>query len=193
MGDVAKSSSWVDLFRNCGNLGRFLIFTMAFFVMTVVAVWFALKMAHPETITFDEHGTLKIAGIGRPTQYVVILPASQCWMNTGMPLNNGERAYIQTSGRIHPMYRLVHAAEEGASTFHNNWVDPDRDTEPNKNELDLSRSRMLIKPDAPIGKGIGFRGNREQWTTTKLYKRSAYRCESYRKGRCKSLEKENCG
>ncbi len=89
------------MFTDFGNLSRLLIFLAALAILFLLMAYVLVRYLNPETIRLDTDGTVTVSGIGRPTQYLVLLPSSQCWMKTTISLKQGQRAHILSSGRAH--------------------------------------------------------------------------------------------
>jgi hypothetical protein len=160
MPENSSPTSWVDLFTDFGNLSRLLIFLAALAILFLLMAYVLVTYLNPESIRLDTAGTVTISGIGRPTQYLVLLPSSQCWMKTTISLKQGQRAHILSSGRVHlAVGSLVQATDKGQRTIHHTWLGPEGDTSPRVARLDIQRRQMLVAPGEPIGSVLAYVGS----------------------------------
>lgn len=157
MPENPSPTSWVDLFTDFGNLSRLLIFLAALAILFATMAYVLVRYLKPETIQLDTAGTVTITGIGRPPQYLVLLPSSQCWMKTTISLKQGQRAHILSSGRVHLSAKnLVLATDKGQKMIHHTWVGPEGDMSTSSSRLDIQRRAMLIAPGEPIGSVLAY-------------------------------------
>jgi hypothetical protein len=108
--------SWTQIFWEKAPYRRFLLAILFIFAILILFVESLLLLVRPERLVFNEkEGTVEISGIGQPARGVIILPASELWISTGVRVSAGQTLYIKTSGRVNlAIHRLVDAAREGA-------------------------------------------------------------------------------
>jgi hypothetical protein len=150
-GIFAGFSSYSHLFRFC------LAFTYIA-VLVGIIIWIVTSKLSPKQqvkVDFKEGSTL-ISFNNEPQKALVVVPASQLWMDSGLELKPGQKINVSASGAIHlSVHRLVDAAENSQPPRHV-WTTPSGEDEKNLKCVDRERKPFLIKPDALYGTLLAY-------------------------------------
>lgn len=154
-------ASWVDIFTNWTHLVRFLTFCAFCLAALLLVGYIAIHLVGADTFEVDENGHVKISGIGHPNRYLVLLPASVRWVDTGVELKHSQCADIRSSGSVHlSISGMWEAARQGHPALHGEGNGPDGLPRPPSDDKD-ARYGLLLAQDAPMGSVVAIVTNHD--------------------------------
>jgi hypothetical protein len=145
-------------FSSYSHLLRFCLAVTYIAILAGIIIWIVTSKLSPKQqvkVDFKEGSTL-VSFNGEPQKALVVVPASQLWMDSGLELKPGQKINVSASGAIHlAVHRLVDAAQNSQLPRHG-WTNPSGGDEANLKCVDQERKPLLIKKDAPYGSLLAY-------------------------------------
>jgi hypothetical protein len=155
-GKPAESHSWVEIFKGNWILARFLFGVVFVVVVSGLTLYKAISALRPTIGVNSQQGTITLSGFGQPDKAVLLLPASQLWVDTGIDVSAKQRVRVSCGGAVHlAVHRLVESAKNPTEPLHHVWGGPDGNPSEDR-PIDVSRQKMLVEPNAKIGVVMAF-------------------------------------
>ena len=156
MNSAVKSHSWVEIFKSNGILARFLFGLVFVVVVSGVTLYEVISLLRPTLAVNSQEGTITLSGFGQPDRAILLLPASQLWVDTGIDVSAKQQVRVSCGGNVHlAVHRLVQSAKSPTEPLHHVWGGPDGNPSEDR-PIDISRRKMLVDPNAKIGAVMAF-------------------------------------
>jgi hypothetical protein len=151
-----EGRSWVEIFTSNWILARFLFGLVFVVVVSGVTLYEVISLLRPTLAVNSQEGTITLSGFGQPDRALLLLPASQFWVDTGIDVSAKQQVRVSCGGNVHlAVHRLVESAKTPTEPLHHVWGGPDGNPSEDR-PIDVSRRKMLVEPNVKIGAVIAF-------------------------------------
>jgi hypothetical protein len=145
-------------FSSYAHLLRFCLVLTYGAALAGIIIWLITSKLSPKQqvkVDFKESSTL-ISINNEPKKALVVVPASQLWIDSGLELKPGQKINVSASGAINlSVHRLVEAAQNTTRPRHG-WTTPIGENERDLRCIDRKRRPLLIAPKAAYGSLLAY-------------------------------------